>query len=142
MSTNKTPNLNLHSWVETDPVLMSEFNENFNALDAASQMGVKVVCGTYVGDGTKSKTLFFPATPKFVLARQTDYSGIFNSIWLLASSNLSYVYKDSSASAALNANVAWDDNSVTWSTDYTLDYACDYIRNKANTNFHYIAICV
>jgi len=37
MSTNKTKNLNLHSWVETDPVLMSEFNENFDALDAESK---------------------------------------------------------------------------------------------------------
>jgi len=35
MSTNKTKNLNLHSWVETDPVLMSEFNDNFTALDTA-----------------------------------------------------------------------------------------------------------
>lgn len=34
MSTNKTPNLNLHSWVGTDYVSRTEFNENFNTIDA------------------------------------------------------------------------------------------------------------
>lgn len=35
MSSNKTSNLNLHSWVRTDPFSMDEFNENFNAIDKA-----------------------------------------------------------------------------------------------------------
>jgi len=34
MSTNKTPNLNLHSWIGTDYVKRSEFNENFSIIDA------------------------------------------------------------------------------------------------------------
>lgn len=34
MSTNKTPNLNLHSWVGTDNVKRQEFNDNFDAIDA------------------------------------------------------------------------------------------------------------
>jgi hypothetical protein len=35
MSTNKTPNLGLHSWVETDYVKRAEFNENFAGIDSA-----------------------------------------------------------------------------------------------------------
>ncbi|NHN31120.1 hypothetical protein [Paenibacillus agricola] len=34
MSTNKTANLNLHSWTGTDYVLRTEFNENFDKIDA------------------------------------------------------------------------------------------------------------
>lgn len=33
MSTNKTPNLNLHSWVGSDPIRRIEWNENFDKLD-------------------------------------------------------------------------------------------------------------
>lgn len=33
MSTNKTPNYNLHSWVGTDYVKREEFNENFSTID-------------------------------------------------------------------------------------------------------------
>ena len=35
MSTNKTKNLGLHSWVREDRFLMDEFNENFDAIDKA-----------------------------------------------------------------------------------------------------------
>lgn len=35
MSTNKTQNYNLHSWVPEDDFLRSEFNDNFTGIDAA-----------------------------------------------------------------------------------------------------------
>ena len=35
MSTNKTPNLQLHSWEPTDAFRRQEFNENFTAIDTA-----------------------------------------------------------------------------------------------------------
>jgi hypothetical protein len=35
MSSQKTPNLNLHKWVLSDPIKMGEFNENFAKIDAA-----------------------------------------------------------------------------------------------------------
>jgi len=35
MSTNKTTNLNLHQWAQTDPIHRTEFNENFAHLDSA-----------------------------------------------------------------------------------------------------------
>ena len=36
MSTNKTPNLQLHAWEPTDAFSRAEFNDNFAALDAAA----------------------------------------------------------------------------------------------------------
>lgn len=38
MSTNKTPVLNLHSWVGTDKFIRAEFNDNFSVID--EQVGV------------------------------------------------------------------------------------------------------
>lgn len=35
MSTNKTQNYNLHSWVPEDDFIRSEFNDNFTGIDAA-----------------------------------------------------------------------------------------------------------
>ena len=71
MSTNKTKNLNLHSWVETDPVLMREFNENFGAIDSAVADGVKIRTGSYVGTGkfhtSYTNTLYFDIIPKWLL---------------------------------------------------------------------------
>ena len=34
MSTNKTANLGLHSWVRSDPFKMAEFNDNFDKLES------------------------------------------------------------------------------------------------------------
>jgi len=34
MSTNKTPNLNLHSWAGSDYVKRTEFNDNFSTIDS------------------------------------------------------------------------------------------------------------
>lgn len=39
MSTNKTPNYQLHSWTLQDDLLLREINENFSGLDAALAQG-------------------------------------------------------------------------------------------------------
>lgn len=64
MSTNKTPNLGLHSWVGTDRVLREEFNENFNKLDtvvpgktaAGLTYYVDAAAGNDTNDGLTSGT--------------------------------------------------------------------------------------
>ncbi|MDE6107269.1 MAG: hypothetical protein K2F83_01160 [Oscillospiraceae bacterium] len=63
MSTNKTPNYQLHSWLPSDEFHLTEINENFTLLDAAlkSEAGsreaiaadlgtrYRIMLGTYVG---------------------------------------------------------------------------------------------
>ena len=73
MSTNKTENLGLHSWVREDPFRMDEFNENFDKLDRAVGANAaavptipKFTCGTYAGDGKKSQFIELGFTPKVV----------------------------------------------------------------------------
>ena len=69
MSSNKTQNLNLHSWVSSDPFKRSEFNENFAAIDAACGTIPKIATGSYGGNGVgnTAKTITFPFAPKLVL---------------------------------------------------------------------------
>ena len=68
MSTNKTPNLNLHAWSKTDPVQLSEFNENFAALDAAiAPLQNQIVLGSYTGNGASTRTVNLGFAPAFVI---------------------------------------------------------------------------
>ncbi len=51
-STNKTPNYNLNQWVNTDYVLMSDFNSDNAAIDAALAGKANIKIGSYTGSGT------------------------------------------------------------------------------------------
>jgi len=72
MSTNKTANYNLHSWVPGDDFLRAEFNENFALIDGAlgempRNKKLRVVTGSYTGDSSGSRTIALPFTPKAVM---------------------------------------------------------------------------
>lgn len=53
MSTNKTQNYQLHAWEPVDDFLLSEFNENFAAIDGILPQSkcLQVVVGSYTGNG-------------------------------------------------------------------------------------------
>ena len=63
MSTNKTQNYHLHSWVPGDKFLRAEINENFIRLDSAAW----VATGTYVGDDQATRFISLGFTPRAVL---------------------------------------------------------------------------
>lgn len=71
-SAKKTPNLKLHSWAATDPVLRDDFNENFTKIDTAVGAINKaygtgnVYSGSYTGTGAASHSLTFPKRPVFL----------------------------------------------------------------------------
>lgn len=73
MSSNKTSNLGLHSWVRSDPFKMDEFNDNFDKLDqavgenkAAVATIPKFACDSYTGDGQVNRKIGLDFTPKMV----------------------------------------------------------------------------
>lgn len=75
MSTNKTPNYQLHSWLPDDEFHLTEINENFAKLDTAvgakaSKAEVaqkaKLVVGTYTGNGGEQH-IALPGKPQAVL---------------------------------------------------------------------------
>ena len=73
MSTNKTSNLNLHSWVAEDAFKRAEFNENFAAIDAAvGELRDSIIAGTYTGDGTEDREINLGFRPRAVLLTSKD----------------------------------------------------------------------
>jgi len=64
MSSEKTTFYGLHRWQKDDDFLREEFNENFAILDDKT---VKVVTGSYVGDGTQERLIELGFQPKVVL---------------------------------------------------------------------------
>lgn len=89
MSTNKTQNYNLHSWLPTDEFHLSEVNENFDLLDAAlkaeaqtaargrsalsAQMAGKgeLVVGSYTGNGAPTQEIIVGHKIKAILIETT-----------------------------------------------------------------------
>ncbi len=77
-STNKTPNLKMHSWVRTDPVVCEDFNDNFNKLDDAvgnlrvTRGNCEIYSGSYTGTGTKTFSLTFPKRPVFLTVQRDN----------------------------------------------------------------------
>lgn len=79
MSTNKTPNYQLHSWLPTDDFRLHEVNENFTKLDTALKSEVqsltamintraRLITGTYRGTGdTTTQHITVGIRPKAVL---------------------------------------------------------------------------
>ena len=79
MSSNKTTNYNLHSWLPEDDFLRTEMNENFAAIDAAIKSGADalnalVVTGSYVGNNRANRKLELGFTPRAVLVFNHDGS--------------------------------------------------------------------
>lgn len=70
MSTNKTPNYALHSWLPTDDFRLSEVNANFAALDAVT---TQILWGTYIGDSVEAGQLIDLGQPPFAVL--VFYSG-------------------------------------------------------------------
>ena len=65
MSTNKSEHLNLHLWEPEDDFLRTEFNENFEKVDAASQV-LPYYVGAYTGNGN-AQTVYLGFRPAFLI---------------------------------------------------------------------------
>jgi len=77
MSTNKTANYNLHSWVPGDDFLRAEFNENFALIDGAlgempRNKKLRMVAGSYLGT-SGTQTIELPFAPKALLIASKTY---------------------------------------------------------------------
>ncbi len=74
MSTNKTQNYNLHSWVPEDDFIRSEFNENFTGIDAALKSlsdGIDAETAARTAAVTAEKTAREQAVAAEATARQS-----------------------------------------------------------------------
>lgn len=163
MSTNKTTNLGLHSWVRSDPFKMDEFNENFDkldqavgknkdaiekkvdqsALDAVSEVAngrAQIIAESYKGKGVWGKTkpteITFPFTPKLVI--------LFASPIVTGSSHVAFfpLFWNSTTQFTYSGYpnyVSYNGNTVSWYTDPYEGYP-SFQLNDGATTYHYIAI--
>lgn len=147
MSTNKTPNYQLHSWLPEDEFHLTEINENFtkldaslkseataatqkaNALETALGQRVRMVTGSYTGKTTDNKSSQ-PATvvtlgfhPKAVLAFviEKPYSGPLFSCLAIAGDSRGAITITDTGFSAINTSL-------------------DVMMNYINTSYHYIAL--
>ena len=68
MASQQTPNYRLSRWAGTDRILMEEFNDNWEKIDAAlAARNCQFYTASYIGDGETTKTWTFPGKPILVM---------------------------------------------------------------------------
>ena len=152
MSTNKTTNLNLHSWVSTDPVRRAEFNENFDAIDANAGetwdevMGLKgsmphIVVGSWTGNGeygtAHPNRLSFDFTPKFLILCVQAETGYLTENYVGSTRELLFWGVTTTLYSYEGVNtVTYSGNTISW---YSTNGAAKQY-NSNNRTYHYIAV--
>ena len=139
---NYTQNYQLPQWVETDRILMEDFNDAFDTIESAmSGFGnCKIVTGSYVGTGAVNKTLTFPGSPLVVIIRAVNDSPDF----CLMMRNCENFHTESDLSTsergAIHAKcrATWTENSVSWYLVY--NNTQDAMMNGAGRTYVYAAL--
>ena len=140
MASQQTPNYRLSRWAGTDRILVEEFNDNWDKIDAALKSNAeaitavqaavpKIVFGTYIGDGADSRTIPLGFTPKAVLVT-TAYGAFF-------------VPYDTYGGLALENYDAEHGNKKAVhiiANGFTVYHASPCLVNANNTRYHYMAI--
>ena len=151
MSTNKTPNLNLHSWVAEDPVKMSEFNENFAAIDtdsgatwdaieALQNGGLQIAYGSYSGTGSAGSgnrnTLNFSFAPKLVIVAHNSASGA-DGVMIMVRGQSTVSSCGSNGSGGCSC--IWSGTGVTWYATSSTNNVVNQM-NMSGHSYYYVAI--
>ena len=66
----KTTNYQLNQWTKSDRIMLDDFNADNQKLDAAIKAAhdsVRIVRGSYVGDGTTNRVVPLEFAPKFMI---------------------------------------------------------------------------
>ena len=139
---NYTQNYQLPQWVETDRILMEDFNDAFDTIESAmSGFGnCKIVTGSYVGTGAVNKTLTFPGNPLVVMIHAVNDSPDF----CLMMRNCESFHTESDLSTsergAIHAKckATWTENSVSWYLAYNNKQ--EAMMNGPSRNYVYAAL--
>lgn len=141
MSSSKTSNLRLHSWAASDAVVRTEFNENFNLIDAAvgtinssiggldSRFGTcTIYSGYYVGTGEGQFSLSFDRIPEIIFFQNRTSANLYSG----------FVREGISISAGTSSSsrMSISGNSITF-----IDISGSPRLNMNNSTYYYAAIC-
>ena len=131
---NYTENYQLPQWVETDRIMMEDFNEAMAKVDEGCG-NCRIVYGSYVGTGLASmdhpNMLTFTQTPKFVAIANND-----THLFLVQGVAYAYVYKQENT---YRNQVNWTDTGVSWNVPNNYQDAYAQMDTEGSTYF-YIAL--
>lgn len=144
MASKQTSNYGLNQWELSDSVVMDDFNEDNQKIDAALAAGPKVQTGTYTGTGEYGaehpNVLTFDFQPKLVLingvleggdgANSSDHYS-FIAVQGTKSCYATYWGGSSTTTVALH----WGNNSLSW-----YGGSAQKQGNWLNAVYHYVAI--
>lgn len=120
-STNKTENYRLNQWVNTDYVMMSDFNSDNAAIDAALSGKANIAVGNYIGNDTASPvSLSFDFAPSVVIVagmggsdgEQHEVSVVF----IRNHTGAGYTVAKGSSAASVELACRWEGNSLSFNS--------------------------
>ena len=145
---NYTQHYQLPQWVETDRIMMDDFNDMTAKLDsslaAAAQGNCRIVTGSYVGTGTYGaehpNSLTFDFQPRIVFLG-TNLVDDYNSVpeyYLLFRSAAHFVARNTSSKNTLT----WGEKTVSWYYPGSVSESNQDVKqfNESGVTYHYIAI--
>ena len=121
---NYTQNYQLCQWVETDRVLMDDFNADNAKIDAAlgdvNGCNCRLFVKTYVGTGTGGPVVHeFPYRPMAVMLLRGD-----GGTWIFGARGGDCISGRASINNYLNTNVTWSDRALSIGTAEDGSYDC------------------
>lgn len=109
-----TPNIGLKRWEGGDRVLHSEFNDNWDKIDAAlTAKNCQIYTTTYIGQGPGIKqTLTFPHKPMAIFIMNGKWDSPF--ILTVGFRGAPHLLCMTNSNGNLVTSVEWGERSVTW----------------------------
>ena len=154
MSTNNSDHLQLHLWEPGDSVLRTEFNENWEKLDASSAQAqadlangldaitavlnaggklARIAWGSYTGNGkygSANKTkLTFDFTPRLVFVGSNEDAAYDFNRFMYPHTN------GCNKNQGTALTVAWGNNSIQWFASGDA-----YQMNESGKKYYYVAV--
>ena len=148
-----TSNYGLKRWDGEDRILHTEFNDNWDKIDAALKASedkaaaamaavascgnCKIATGTYTGTGDytadSKNTLTFAGKPMLVIVYAVGGSNKMLGLVLVRGANQTYNNRGTSLDTIY---ISWGANSVSWYEKYDAEYQA----NKYGTAYAYVAL--
>ena len=137
---NYTQNVQLPQWVETDRIMMADFNEAMAKVDQGMGAIPRMVSGSYVGTGAYGSEspnhLEFGFAPKVVILVANKTSALkCGTVLVAGQSSSSGIGTSYSSNSSLGLILTWGENGLSWYTGNA-----ERQLNEEGTTYFYFAL--